>query len=271
MADYYKEASYGKLAITGRVTGWYSASRGHDYYGDNTGGVEGADSHPAELVREAAQAADEAGFDFADYVSNKDCLVDVVMVVHQGAGEEDGATPTPSDIWSHHSTLVDRGVGEYLTQSACVSDPSKKVRVNRYVMVPEVLREGSLITIGTPAHEYGHALGLPDLYDTTDHSSGIGNWSLMATGCNNSVGIDGDRPAHLDAWSKYFLGWVSPKRVLKTSCKSIDLVESYPEVYQLGSGSPLSGEYFLVENRQLTGFDEALPGSGLLIWHFGGN
>ena len=43
------------------------------------------------------------------------------------------------------------------------------------------------------------------------------------------------------------------------------------DVYKLLSGSPSSGEYFLVENRQKTGFDAGLPGSGLLIWHIDGN
>jgi M6 family metalloprotease-like protein len=267
LSDYYEEVSYGKFKVTGKVRGWYDASKNHDYYGAND--ASGNDLHPAELVQEAAEAADTAGFNFAGYVSGPDCQVDVLVVVHEGTGEESSAMA--SDIWSEQSSLVEKGLSPYVTKSSCLSDPSKQVIVNNYLIIPEVSPGGSLTTIGVPTHEYAHALGLPDLYDSTYKSKGIGNWSLMAGGLYNKVAKAGDRPAHLDAWSKYFLGWVVPTDIASTSCQSVKLVETNPQVYKLLSGTPLSGEYFLVENRQLTGFDQALPGSGLLIWHIDGN
>ena len=269
LADYYEEVSYGKFNVTGKVKGWYDASHNHDYYGANKNGVEGEDIHQADLVVEAAEAADAAGLNFADFVSGSDCSVDVLFVVHQGTGEE--SSGVASDIWSEQATLVEKGLSPYVTKSACVSDPSQKVTVNNYLVIPEVLPGGSLTTIGVPTHEYAHALGLPDLYDSTYNSKGIGNWSLMAGGLYNKVAKAGDRPAHLDAWSKYFLGWVAPTNIANTACQSINQVETKPQVYKLLAGTPLSGEYFLLENRQLTGFDQALPGSGLLIWHIDGN
>ena len=71
-------------------------------------------------------------------------------------------------------------------------------------------------TIGVFAHEYGHALGLPDLYDTDYSSNGIGDWSLMAGGSHNYIVRGGDSPAHLDAWCKYSLRWVTPTQVSGT-------------------------------------------------------
>ena len=131
--------------------------------------------------------------------------------------------------------------------------------------------------MGVFAHEFGHALGLPDLYDTTGVSEGVGEWSLMGSGSWLGISKDGDRPAHLDSWSKSVLGWVSPTQVSTSSVSQIKRVENNSVVYQLldnpngvtdwtrtGTGK---GEYFLVENREKTGFDAALPGEGLLIWH----
>ncbi len=127
-------------------------------------------------------------------------------------------------------------------------------------------------TMGVFAHEYGHALGLPDLYDTDNSSAGIGDWSLMAGGSWNGVITSGDRPAHLDAWSKFFLGWVTPAPVSGVlTGESILQAATNADVYQLLNGTPTSGEYFLVENRQLAGFDKGLPGDGLLIWHIDGD
>ena len=87
-----------------------------------------------------------------------------------------------------------------------------------------------------------------------------------------SGGLSGDRPAHLDACSKYFLGWVTPTQVTGTLVsEAIQQAAFNADVYQFRNGGPLSGEYFLDENRQKAGFDAGLPGAGLLIWHIDGN
>ena len=104
---------------------------------------------------------------------------------------------------------------------------------------------GTQETIGVFAHEYGHALGLPDLYDTDYSSNGIGDWSLMAGGSYNYIVRGGDSPAHLDAWCKYSLGWVTPTQVSGTlTNESITQGATTSDVYKLLSGSPSSGEYF---------------------------
>jgi hypothetical protein len=126
--------------------------------------------------------------------------------------------------------------------------------------------------MGVFAHEYGHALGLPDLYDTDYSSEGDGRWTVMAAGSWNKVARNGDRPAHFDAWSKYFLGWVTPTRLTATAMGTpFGQVETESGIYQIRNGTPqpATGEYFLLENRQKTGstFDAGLPSSGLLVWH----
>ncbi len=272
MKDFYTENSHGLFTVSagpGGIAGWYQAASGHDYYGAN---VNGNDAWPGDLVYEAVRAADTAGFNFAPYDQDRDCQVDVVNIVHQGTGEESGAAAT--DIWSHSWDLDsarywnNSHFGSYTTRSACAVGGF--VRVNRYVIQPE-LYAGAMSTVGVFAHEYGHALGLPDLYDTDGNSEGVGNWSLMAGGSWNGVTRSGDRPAHLDAWSKTKLSWLTPTQITSPSPSSVTINPAYlaASAYQFRSGSAASGtgEYFLVENRQRGGFDAGLPGSGLLVWH----
>ncbi len=274
MKDYYEEVSYDKFSVSGGssgVVGWYTASKNHDYYGKNN--YSGDDSWPGDLVYEAVKAAD-ADIDFSEYDMDNDGYVDVVNIIHQGTDEASSGKKT--DIWSHSWSLDDAKYsgnshyGAYTTNDK--NTKGKKVIVNSYVIQAEKHSDGSQETIGVFAHEYGHALGLPDLYDTDYSSEGIGDWSLMAGGVYNEASRHGDRPAHLDAWSKYFLGWVIPTKVVGTLVNEpITEASVAPDVYQLLTGDPLSGEYFLVENRQKSGFDVGLPGTGLLIWHVDGN
>jgi len=271
MKDFYEEASYGVFTVSpgpNGISGWYNAINPHNYYGQN--GSWGIDKYPGTLVREVIAAADLAGFDFAPYDMDGDCYADVVDVIHQGTGEEIGMNS--NDIWSHSWDLNSAyyygcsNGREYTTRSVC--SKGGFIKVNKYVIQPEKYYS-SISTIGVFAHEYGHALGLPDLYDTDYSSRGVGKWSLMAYGAWNYAVNPGDRPAQFDAWSKYKLGWVEVIPVIGMMLnQEIQPVAESGTVFQILEGSPSSGgEYFLLENRQRTGFDTQLPGTGLLIWH----
>jgi len=268
MSDFYSEISYGVFTVSSGPSGvanWGVAANIHDYYGTNTWF---GDQHAASLVIEAVQQADAAGFNFAPYDVDGDCFVDVVAVVHQGSGEEAGGPAT--DIWSHRWNLASAafygdGTGIYTTNDVAACG---NIKVNDYIIQPETLWGGQQ-TMGVFAHEYGHALGLPDLYDTDYSSEGLGSWALMAGGSWNSVLRSGDSPAHMSAWSKSFLGWVTPTQVTGSlPAEPITQASAAGDVYQFLTGVPgVSGEYFLLENRQQSGFDAGLPGSGLAIWH----
>ena len=273
MKDYYEEVSYGKYSVSGGpngVVGWYTASKTHDYYGENKKKM--SDRWVGDLVYEAVKAADE-DVDFSAYDMDGDGYVDVVSIVHQGTDE--AASGNSSDIWAHRSSLNDSkeyfggNYGEYTTNDK--NSKGEYIKINDYVMANEKTPDGTQETIGVFAHEYGHVLGLPDLYDTDSSSASIGYWSLMASGPYNSVKNSGDLPAHLDAWCKYYLGWITPTEVKGTlTDEPITQAATTADVYQLLDGTPLSGEYFLVENRQKSGFDGGIPGEGLLIWHIDG-
>jgi M6 family metalloprotease-like protein len=253
MRTYYREVSYNQFDIEVDVVGPFQSAYTMGYYGADVGP---ADSDPSsrddgnvsisEMAKEAVILADPT-VDFSKYDVDGDDNIDALFIIHAGPGQE-GSGPSYA-IWSHMSFIG------YMTNDG--------VRATRYSTEPE---DGK---IGVFAHEFGHVLGLPDLYDTDYSSAGIGRWGVMAGGSWNGGGMT---PAHFSAWCKIRLGWVEPTIV--TSDISLFQVEIPPVwnntyILKIWAHDPADNtlEYFLVENRQKKGFDSALPGDGVLIWH----
>jgi len=253
MTDFYTENSYGQVYVTGDVYGWYRADNDYSWYvGQNDGDNAGY------LAAEAVWKADADGVDFRKYTGGVPGQFENLVVIHAGPGAETGAY----GIWSHASSLPS------------IVNPDS-VYFTRYTMQPETYN-GGLSTVGVYCHEFGHTLGLPDYYDTDydpPGSDGLGSWAVMAGGSWNGNG--GDQPSHFCAYSKIWLGWVDPIYVLDTASNGtnsilraeIPQVESEPVIYKLKNTAGSFYEYWLVENRQQVGFDAALPGSGLAIYH----
>ncbi|MBU1880851.1 T9SS type A sorting domain-containing protein, partial [bacterium] len=107
--------------------------------------------------------------------------------------------------------------------------------------------------------------GLPDLYDYGYDSNGTGSWSVMSGGCWGNGGVT---PVHFDAWSKIEAGFVEVVNVVSDETDMvIPEVETNDVIYKLWTLGSQGPQYFLVENRQQTGFDQYLPGNGLMIYH----
>jgi immune inhibitor A len=248
MRDFYLENSYGKLDLVGGVTGWYRMPQPYSYYVWGNNGL-GSYPHNAQKLAEDAVDSADAHLNLSDYDYNHDGWVDALIIVHAGPGAEE--TGNPNDMWSHkwvmHSTLYRDGV--YL---------------HDYDMDPEI-QSGGLVHMGVFSHEFGHILGLPDLYDRYYSSYGLGYWSIMAHGSWNN---EGKTPAHFDAWCKKRLGF-SEADQLTTNQTNVEILqaETSPVSYRLWTSGMGGSQYFLVENRQKTGFDTYLPGQGLLIYH----
>lgn len=249
MTEYYFENSYGKLFLVGDVTRWYRMPQTYGYYCNGQSGFGFYPRNAQKLVEDAIAAADP-NVNFAQYDNDGDGRVEGIFVVHAGIGAEE-AGGSGSLIWSHQWSINPRQV-----DSVFVSD---------YSMEPEETTGGRLIPIGVFCHEFGHVLGLPDLYDIDYSTNGIGDWSVMAGGSYNG----GSRvPAQFDAWCKVTLGWVTPTNyVANADSQTLARVEDNPQVFRLWRGGAIGPQYFLVENRQRKLFDRFLPGDGLLIYH----
>ncbi|MFH1688121.1 MAG: M6 family metalloprotease domain-containing protein [bacterium] len=246
MTEFYMENSYGTFFIKGDIYGWYMMPEPYDYYV----GVDDGMTNGRYVVSHAAVQAELAGVDFSKYDNNHDGWCDGLIVVHAGPGAESGAY----GIWSHKGNLSGSIVYDGVTLSGYTMNPEKQ--------------GGSLSNMGVFAHEYGHFIGLPDLYDvdySPASSEGVGDWSIMATGSWNGGGA---RPAHFDAWCKRDVGFAVPVDIpFNMDSVEIPCVEYNPVVYQLKNTAAAPSEYWLVENRQQVGFDAGLPGNGLLIYH----
>jgi immune inhibitor A len=248
-SDYYKEVSNGKLQIKGDVTGWYTAKNNKAYYGEDENG--NIDIYLTELIREALKLAD-ADIDFSKYDNNKSGYISV-NIFHSGPGEEENGT-SEDEIWSQS-----RGISPITLDG---------VEIDSFTIQPEIDHE-VMSSIGVFCHEYGHQLGLPDLYDYDYSSYGVGAFCLMAYGADNSFfGKRLDCPAHPCAWAKYQLGWIDLIDMTSSGNYSLEPVEQSQKSLII-KGSLPSNEFFLVENRQKIGFDRGLPGNegGILIWH----
>ena len=137
------------------------------------------------------------------------------------------------------------------------------LEVRTYLTVPEDCR------VGVCAHEWGHLAGRwADYYDTgaveNMKSNGLGDYCLMASG---SWGLGGNRPTHPSAWCKANQGWAQVVSRKRNGTSTLRDVKDGGRVYRLWQNGTTATEYFLLENRQRTGYDESLPAGGLFIWH----
>ena len=257
MYDYFYAQSEGQFELTFDVVGPVPVSNQRTYYGSNDS--DGNDVHPAEMVIEALHQVDDQ-VNFADYDWDGDKEVEQVYVVYAGKGEADGGAA--STIWPHEWTLTAANYYGDGTGSQTLDG----VKIDTYACGGELNGSGNVAGIGTMCHEFSHCLGYPDFYDT-DYSGGQGmfSWDLMDNGSYNGNGY---QPAGYTSYERWVAGWKEPVELETTqsisNMKPLQAAGSDAYIiYNKGNRD----EYYLLENRQQTGWDEGLPGKGLLILH----
>lgn len=224
MTALYGEMSYGNLALTGTVYGWYQVSEPDTYYAGPTEcyGLCN-DAKTGQYLLEILQMADPTvnfglydndGPDGLPNSGDDDGYVDFVAFVQPEIGAECGT----QNIWSHRWTV--NGWPEFGGQPYATNDARTGggfIRILDYTIQPALGSGGGcgtgVIEIGVFCHEFGHAYDLPDLYDGNG-SSGIGHWGLMGSGNWNIP----TNPAHFDAWCKSQLGWIVPYAITDPVC-----------------------------------------------------
>jgi M6 family metalloprotease-like protein len=291
--DFYEEVSGGLVNLSGVTFEWQRTGLTQLAVTAGESGL-GVNARTGEFIVQIIQGLDDGSVDWGQFdndgpdgVPNSgddDGYVDVLIVMHPTPGGECSHPDRPNRIWSHRWNLYSSAWFEggawaqpvldnkgYVTRTP--RPPGTDfgyVRILDYTIQPVTnCSFNAPNTIGVFAHELGHGFGLPDLYGVNASHAGIGNWGLMGTGSWGCNGGSPELPCHMSAWSKSVLGWVEVLTLPpETDLGAVSLppVETASRVYRIDSGDG-SGEFFLLENRQKTGFDKNLYAPGLLVWH----
>lgn len=253
--DYFFKQSYGQLEIDFDVVGPYTTLNKLSYYGERTDSKN--DANPVKMVTEAIDAA-AADVNYANYDWDDDGEVDQIFLICAGYSEAEGANP--KFIWPHESVLAGQGIERnYNGKVLNTYGVSVELRGNEKSN-PQKIMAG----IGTPCHEFSHCLGLPDFYDTSGSNFGMDAWDVMDFGCYND---DGNTPAGYTSYERMYVGWMSPTELKEmTRIEGMKPLEESKEAYILYNDNN-KNEFYLLENRQLVGFDAGLYGHGLLVLH----
>lgn len=276
-AQYYDWVSEGRLHLSGEVVLNIQLPNPREYYAYNSWGVNSV-STPNNIygmIRDALIGARNLGIqvDWSRYDLDGDTYVDMLWVVHAGAGGE-SLPDDRNNIWSITSRLsTGWRLGSWFeTDDLVPGSLTQHIRIDRFSTVPELSGRvsGALSEIGVYCHEFGHALGLPDLYDASQlggaANAGPGNWSLMSTGAYGANGVTPERPAHMGAWPMVFLGWRQPVRPARDTLLSLAPLEQGGDIIEFWFQGESNPEHFLIENRQPLGFDQFIPDRGMILY-----
>lgn len=253
---YFYDSSNGQYDPQFDVVGPVTVSQNMAYYGGNN---SYGDKNPEAMIVEACRLVDDS-VDFSLYDNDKDGVVDFVYVMYAGLGEADGGGA--NTIWPHQYYVF-----QYLSLD--------NTQIDRYACSNEMDNYTKHHTgIGTFCHEFSHVLGLPDLYETNTTSmhdqKTLGQWSILDYGPYNN---DGNTPPAYSAYERFFMGWLTPRLI--TEPENVTLADlsvgkealliSSTDQHNLIGNDPNPTTFYMLENRQQAGWDEYLPGHGLML------
>ena len=240
LAAWYKRSSFGKLSIDGDVIS-IALPQTKDFYTEADAGEDGQAWLGSEKViqfgEDVCAALKNSSIEWENYDSNNDHIVDAPIFIIAG-----DAGPWASQWWSHVRTgnygdIDDEKVYEFCKYGECM--------------------ESHMQSATTTIHEFGHMLGLPDLYNTSSHifnqiTTGLSTADMM---CYNS----GD----FNAFSKMLLGWIAPEEisvVTKDTKDQIIFLNGYTDAGSCAvimlDDKGLLGEYFLIQYEDYKNNDD---------------
>lgn len=279
ITEVYREISQGNLTLKGRVTPWVRTGLPLAQVLGTSNGL-GRDALTGEYLRQALVKADSL-YDFGQFDNNgsdgipnsgdDDGVVDAFIVLYL----ERSAPCGGQGVWPHLSSYSGWNGTPYVSNDR--SPRGTSIVANGYMMLSATeCTSNDIMPPAILAHELGHALGLPDLYDSR---AGIGPsfrrwvvgcWDLMgagAWGCGDGSAVPtAKRPTHYGAWSKDQLGWTDPIVVGTVRDKEFTLRPAHVsnDVLRI----PIAGaEWYDIEYRQRAGYDGELAASGIAIFH----
>jgi len=231
MRNFYIEQSSNRYTVHGDVTDWVQVPGNAGTYDDDLTSPLGGNAvwyflmDSVNAWYDAQIAAGMTPDEINDYLSQYDVwdrydydgdgnfdepdgYIDTAQFVHAGVGNESCSGTCDWAIWSHSWYAFYNLIGSdgpSFNLYGGVQIGNSDYWIGKYTIQPE---NGG---VGVFAHEYGHDLGLPDLYDTSGGENGTGFWTLMSSGSWIDTGQDhiGNAPSHMGAWEKFQLGWLN--------------------------------------------------------------
>ena len=255
---YFYDSSNGQYSPQFDVVGPVTVSQDMEYYGKYNEKKD-FDNAPWDMVKEACELVDDS-VDFSLYDNDNDGYIDFVYVIYAGYGEADGGAE--NTIWPHSYWLLEAGVtckvdGKFVDLYACGNELD--YFSNQHT------------GIGTFCHEFSHVLGLPDLYTTEGQThKTLGSWDILDYGPYNN---DMNTPPAYSAYERFMMGWLTPRLIVDAENIALEelqqsnsaLLISSSDQHNLIGNDPKPTTFYLLENRQQVGWDEYLPGHGMML------
>lgn len=277
----YEEMSSGRYTVDGDVSDWVTVPYNSASYGETESQADmtrfvqdTANAWYDSQIASGKTAAeidaylatfdqwDRYDFDKDGDFNEPDGYIDHFQAIHAGEGEEAGAAS--SAIWSHRWAVGQAGRGT----SGPAANPFGGIKIgDSDVWIRDYTTEPENGGLGVFAHEYGHDLGLPDLYDTSGGENGTGFWTLMSSGSwlGHGDGSIGTTPNHMGAWEKLQLGWLDYD-VATAGVKSTHKIgpsfhaTKAPQAVVVNLPKDAAGKnrFYIAENRVYGGYDATL-------------
>ena len=253
MRKYFMAQSYGQFRPQFDVLAKVRVSQNRATYGANSGGD---DIDPTGYMSEAIDSATAKGIDFSPYKNKNGDIM--VIVIYPGHGEQ--VSGNNNDLWAAYYWSLSH-------------TNAKGLKFKAGLVMDELADYGAgeqFDGIGTLCHEFSHALGLPDFYNTNDARGifGMDAWSLMDYGQFNNYSRT---PVGYSAYEREFLGWITID-TLRNEKQLVTLpplhADSAVRAYRIpNEADPTGNEYYILENREQSDWFMPLYGEGMLINH----
>ena len=248
VCDYFYAQSNGTFELDFDVIGPIELSHGYAWYGEDD--TSRRDIRVGNMIKEAVEAADKAGADWASYDWDGDGECDQVFVLYAGLGQ--ASSGDANTIWAHKfqmSACREINRTPVTTECGIVVDTYACCNENQPVMKDgQITNEYRPEGIGTICHEFSHCLGFPDMYDISNQGGyAMDRWTVMSTGLYNGNSMI---PANYSAWERIYAGWVEP--IVLDKAATVNAMVSSSQygrpfiIYNDGH----QDEYYLLENRQ---------------------
>ena len=260
--DYFYDQSYGQFNLAFDLIYVQLPDSASKYRS-----TQSDDEYSQYMVDDIVDVLQTLDIDWRVYDWNGDGYVNQILIIYAGMGMNAGGGSTT--IWPHQWWLSKHLKNPANQKEGCrgyrtIMQGDKEYRIDCYCCAQEVVNYSGIKTsFGTICHEYSHCFGFPDFYYNSGTKT-VGEWDLMDYG---NYGGAGFRPCGYSAHERMLMGWITPVELTgETTVSGMPSLSDEPQAYIIRNDA-YPDECYMIENRQQRGWDESLPGNGIVIFH----